>query len=90
MLTWGPFLYQMSLIDEKGRDLIDEQAKYLKEKLDNNQNFHATLEFFRTQNLIFDLTDGVDFYNVLTKSYKQSKDINILSIIDNIELFLFY
>lgn len=73
-MTWAPFLYQMSLVDEKERDIIDEQAKYVKEKLNNGQNFHATLEFLRTQNLILDITDGVDFYNVLTKWDQSSKN----------------
>lgn len=74
VMTWASFLYQVSLIDEAGFDLIDEQAKYTKEKLDNGQNMHASLEFLRTQNLIEELTDGVDFYNILTKIPKSNRD----------------
>lgn len=66
-LSWGPMLYEVSLVDEKGRDAINVQAQYTKTVFDQGNYAQSTNEWRRTQNVVFSRTDGVDFYNVINK-----------------------
>lgn len=66
-LSWGPMLYEVSLVDEKGRDAINVQAQYTKTVFDEGKYAQSTNEWRRTQNVVFSRTDGVDFYNVINK-----------------------
>lgn len=71
-LSWAPFLYQVSLVDEKGEEEILRQAEYTKQVFDQGQYEQATDEWATTEYVILDKTDGVDFYNILTKMQKGS------------------
>ncbi|XP_077286830.1 retinoid-inducible serine carboxypeptidase-like isoform X1 [Arctopsyche grandis] len=66
-LSWGPLLYEMSLVDEGGLEAINRQANYTKQVFDQGQFAQSTSEWARTQNVVFQKTDGVDFYNVINK-----------------------
>lgn len=66
-LSWGPFLYQMSLVDEDGLAAINHQARLTKTAFTEEKYAKATDEWGETQNVINLKTDGVDFYNVMNK-----------------------
>lgn len=66
-LSWGPMLYEMSLVDENGLEAINRQANVTKQAFDQGKFAQSTSEWARTQNVVFQKTDGVDFYNVINK-----------------------
>lgn len=78
-LSWAPFLYQVSLVDEKGEKEILRQAEYTKQVFDQGLYEQSTDEWAMTEYVILDKTDGVDFYNILTKmergSYRNKRTI---------------
>ncbi|KAJ4445349.1 hypothetical protein ANN_07154 [Periplaneta americana] len=67
VLTWAPFLLQTGMVDTEGHDYIDSYAQQTKAALDNGQYEQATDLWGATENAIFVATDGIDFYNILTK-----------------------
>ncbi|XP_077286661.1 retinoid-inducible serine carboxypeptidase-like [Arctopsyche grandis] len=72
VLSWAPFLYQVSLVDDKGEKEILSQAEYTKQVFDQGLYEQATDEWATTEYVILDKTDGVDFYNILTKMERGS------------------
>jgi serine carboxypeptidase 1 len=71
-LSWAPFLYQVSLVDEAGMEKILTQAMYTKEVYDSGDYAGATTQWSITQYDVLEVTDGVDFYNVLNKVTKNT------------------
>ncbi|XP_077287737.1 retinoid-inducible serine carboxypeptidase-like [Arctopsyche grandis] len=73
VLSLAPFLYQTSLIDENGRDKVENHAEYLKSLYDDRHYYQTTLEWFNLLNTIYYVTDGVDFANIITKMEKTGR-----------------
>ncbi|KAK2170941.1 hypothetical protein NP493_1124g00036 [Ridgeia piscesae] len=64
-MTWGPFLFQMSVVDERGYAAILEEAIKCKKAAAKKQWLKAS-ELWRTTQLVLDShSNYVDFYNVL-------------------------
>jgi serine carboxypeptidase 1 len=65
VLTWAPFLYSTSLIDNAGFAAVNASAYAVKTALDNSEFAKATLEWDKTETVIAKETNGVSFYNIL-------------------------
>ncbi|XP_002160212.1 retinoid-inducible serine carboxypeptidase [Hydra vulgaris] len=65
VMTWGPYLYQYNLLDEKDlQTVMDISNKTAQAVLDNNFSL-ATDLWSETEEVISSLTDNVNVYNVL-------------------------
>ncbi|XP_069808853.1 retinoid-inducible serine carboxypeptidase [Dendropsophus ebraccatus] len=67
VLSWGPYLYSMSLLDDRGLKEVQEAANAVQDALTKSNFTQATELWSRTEDLIEVNTDGVNFYNILTK-----------------------
>lgn len=65
--TWGEYLYNMGFVNQEGRDAIDAAAATTQSYVDNEQWVMATNAWSYTEGVVMQKTDGVNFYNVLTK-----------------------
>ncbi|XP_071988478.1 retinoid-inducible serine carboxypeptidase, partial [Engystomops pustulosus] len=67
VLSWGPYLYSMSLLDDSGLKEVQTAAIAVQEALAKGQSTLATELWSKTEDIIEQNTDGVNFYNILTK-----------------------
>lgn len=67
VLTWAPYLLELGAVDIDGFNKIDAIARKTKKALDAGQFVQATNLWSQTEGVVMDVTDGIDFYNVLTK-----------------------
>ena len=65
VLTWGPFLYAVSLLDDKDLKLVNQAAQATADAVASGQYKKATELFDKTQEVIENTTDNVDVYNIL-------------------------
>lgn len=64
-LSWAPFLYYMSNVDETGFTAIMNAATNAEEAANNGQWTQSTVWWARTEGVVWDYTNRVDFYNIL-------------------------
>lgn len=69
-LSWSEFLYHVSLVDRAGAIEIDQAAQKAKEAYDKGDYKQSTKEWSKTEGVVLRVTEGVDFYNILTKPTK--------------------
>nr|XP_045015260.1 retinoid-inducible serine carboxypeptidase [Jaculus jaculus] len=67
VLTWGPYLYSMSLLDDKGLAEVSEVAERVLNAVNKGFYREATRLWGEAEMVIEKNTDGVNFYNILTK-----------------------
>ncbi|CAH2291846.1 retinoid-inducible serine carboxypeptidase isoform X1 [Pelobates cultripes] len=67
VLSWGPYLYSASLLDDQGLSKVKECAKEVQNAVKNNQFDRATELWSKTEDVVEQYTDNVNFYNILTK-----------------------
>ncbi|XP_015188707.1 PREDICTED: retinoid-inducible serine carboxypeptidase-like [Polistes dominula] len=67
VLTWAPFLLSTGMIDSNGYRKIEILANATRDAVNNGQWSMATSLREYTKNVILQLTDNIDFYNILTK-----------------------
>lgn len=67
MLTWAPYLLEFGMVDKDGYTKIMKAANDTKKALDQGQFNEATSLWGYTEGVVLQVTDGVDFYNVMTK-----------------------
>ncbi|PIK36944.1 putative retinoid-inducible serine carboxypeptidase [Apostichopus japonicus] len=65
LLSWGPYLYHTSLVDKPGLAQVNAGAQKAKQLLDEGQYAEATTEFGILEDIIEEVTDGVNVYNIL-------------------------
>lgn len=65
MLSWAPFLLNAGFVESSGHRRIDSAAQHASTLIAAGRWLDATQQWGRTEWLIQDETDGVDFYNVL-------------------------
>ncbi|XP_003384527.1 PREDICTED: retinoid-inducible serine carboxypeptidase-like [Amphimedon queenslandica] len=65
VLTWGPYLYATSLINENELAQIQEKAMKCKDALLAGQGKNSTILWGETQDLVEELSDNVNVYNIL-------------------------
>lgn len=67
VLSWGPYLYSISLLDDAGLKEVQAAASAVQDALAKSQFTLATELWSKTEDIIEMDTDGVNFYNILTK-----------------------
>ncbi|KAL6476406.1 hypothetical protein MHYP_G00149050 [Metynnis hypsauchen] len=67
VLTWGPYLYSTSLLDDYGLMEVTRAAKAVQEAVEQGQYEEATEQWSITENVVEQNTNGVNFYNILTQ-----------------------
>uniref|UniRef100_A0A8B9HHP8 Carboxypeptidase n=1 Tax=Astyanax mexicanus TaxID=7994 RepID=A0A8B9HHP8_ASTMX len=66
VLTWGPYLYSTSLLDDYGLKEVTQAAKDVQQAVQQGQYQKATQLWSVTENVVEQNTNGVNFYNILT------------------------
>ncbi|KAL2743407.1 retinoid-inducible serine carboxypeptidase-like [Vespula maculifrons] len=67
VMTWAPFLLNTGMIDSNGYKNIDKSAKATRDAVNNGEWLKATTLWSNTENVILQVADNIDFYNILTK-----------------------
>ncbi|XP_038940970.1 retinoid-inducible serine carboxypeptidase isoform X3 [Rattus norvegicus] len=68
VLSWGPYLYSVSLLDNKGLAEVSDIAEQVLNAVNKGFYKEATQLWGKAEMIIEKNTDGVNFYNILTKS----------------------
>ena len=68
VLSWGPYLYSMSLLDNQGLAEVSDIAEQVLDAVNKGFYKEATQLWGKAEMIIEKNTDGVNFYNILTKS----------------------
>ncbi|XP_006271289.2 retinoid-inducible serine carboxypeptidase isoform X1 [Alligator mississippiensis] len=74
VLSWGPYLYSTSLLDDKGLTEVTAAAKEVMDAVNKKDYALATQLWSKTEEIIEQNTDGVNFYNILTKQAPTLKE----------------
>ncbi|KAM9596530.1 retinoid-inducible serine carboxypeptidase [Trichechus inunguis] len=68
VLSWGPYLYSMSLLDDQGLAEVAKVAEQVLNAVNKGDYVEATRLWGEAEMVIEQNTDGVNFYNILTKN----------------------
>lgn len=72
VLSWGPYLYSMSLLDDQGLAEVSHVAEQVLDAINKGLYKEATQLWEKAEMVIEKNTDGVNFYNILTKDTPMS------------------
>ncbi|XP_012341187.1 retinoid-inducible serine carboxypeptidase-like isoform X1 [Apis florea] len=67
VMTWAPFLLSTGMVDTEGYKKIDEAAQKTKNAVETKSWRVATMLWSNAEAVINEVTDNIDFYNILTK-----------------------
>uniref|UniRef100_A0A663LYP1 Carboxypeptidase n=1 Tax=Athene cunicularia TaxID=194338 RepID=A0A663LYP1_ATHCN len=67
VLSWGPYLYSTSLLDDNGLAEVTAVAREIMDAINKNQYGLATELWGKAEGVIEENTDNVNFYNIMTK-----------------------
>ncbi|MEQ2284951.1 hypothetical protein AMECASPLE_026904 [Ameca splendens] len=67
VMTWGPYLYTTSLLDDYGLADVSNAAEKVKQAVEQQQFLKATELWSITETVVEQNTNGVNFYNILTQ-----------------------
>ena len=65
VLTWGPYLYAVSQLDEKDLKQVNQAVQATADAIARGQYLKATEHFDETETVIAKTTDDVNVYNIL-------------------------
>ncbi|KAL4657907.1 Serine carboxypeptidase 1-like [Arapaima gigas] len=68
VLTWGPYLYSTSLLDDTGLGEVSKAATAVEQAVKEGNFIRATELWSETETVIEQNTNGVNFYNILTQA----------------------
>ncbi|XP_051490578.1 retinoid-inducible serine carboxypeptidase [Apus apus] len=85
VLSWGPYLYSTSLLDDNGLAEVTAVAKKIMDAINTNQYGLATELWDKAEVVIEENTDNVNFYNIMTKEVPEIQ----LNEQDNLHLRLY-
>ncbi|XP_077411859.1 retinoid-inducible serine carboxypeptidase [Vanacampus margaritifer] len=68
VMTWGPYLYAISLLDDQGLNEVSSAAEAVKEAVEQQQFEKATELWSVVETVVEQNTNGVNFYNVLSQT----------------------
>ena len=77
VLSWGPLLYQLSRIDEKGLQQCDSLANKIKAQLKAKQYAAAEKSWEDLESAVLEQSNSVNFYNILKD--ESSEDAAVLA-----------
>lgn len=67
VMTWGPYLYSTSLLDDVGLEDVSNAAEAVKKAVEQQQFQKATELWSVAETVVEQNTNGVNFYNILTQ-----------------------
>ncbi|KAM6904748.1 retinoid-inducible serine carboxypeptidase [Xenentodon cancila] len=67
VMTWGPYLYTTSLLDDFGLADVNNAAEAVKRAVEQQQFLKATELWSVAESAVEQNTNGVNFYNILTQ-----------------------
>ncbi|XP_035511236.1 retinoid-inducible serine carboxypeptidase [Morone saxatilis] len=67
VMTWGPYLYTTSLLDDYGLAEVSSAAEAVKKAVEQQQFEKATELWSVAETVVEQNTNGVNFYNILTQ-----------------------
>ncbi|XP_034750910.1 retinoid-inducible serine carboxypeptidase [Etheostoma cragini] len=67
VMTWGPYLYTTSLLDDYGLADVSSAAEAVKQAVEQEQFDKATELWSVAETVVEQNTNGVNFYNILTQ-----------------------
>ncbi|XP_060832676.1 retinoid-inducible serine carboxypeptidase-like [Bombus pascuorum] len=67
VMTWAPFLLATGMVDTDGYEKVNKAALRTKEAVDSERWADATRLWSYTEGAIIEVTNNIDFYNILTK-----------------------
>uniref|UniRef100_A0A4W6F317 Carboxypeptidase n=1 Tax=Lates calcarifer TaxID=8187 RepID=A0A4W6F317_LATCA len=67
VMTWGPYLYTTSLLDDYGLADVNNAAEEVKKAVEQQEFLKATELWSMTESVVEQNTNGVNFYNILTQ-----------------------
>ncbi|KAM9391916.1 retinoid-inducible serine carboxypeptidase [Pholidichthys leucotaenia] len=67
VMTWGPYLYTTSLLDDYGLAEVTSAAEAVKQAVEQQQFLSATKLWSEAESVVEQNTNGVNFYNILTQ-----------------------
>ncbi|KAF7823318.1 serine carboxypeptidase-like 51 [Senna tora] len=79
VFSWGPFLKDLSRLDDNGLQRSNSFAQKIKKELDDGLFVNATYSWGDLEFEILNSTNGVDFYNVLMDNFEEVDLISLLS-----------
>ncbi|XP_026180469.1 retinoid-inducible serine carboxypeptidase [Mastacembelus armatus] len=85
VMTWGPYLYTTSLLDDYGMADVNSAAEAVKQAVEQQQFQKATELWSVTETVVEQNTNGVNFYNILTqepdeKQLHSSSGLNFIAL----------
>ncbi|KAM9780660.1 retinoid-inducible serine carboxypeptidase [Neosynchiropus ocellatus] len=72
VMTWGPYLYSTSLLDDVGLEDVNRAAEAVKLAVEKQQFDKATELWSVAETVVEQNTNGVNFYNILTPDTEDS------------------
>lgn len=76
VLTWAPYLLALGAVDNDGYNQIMSVANRTRDAVNQGSWTQATNLWSSTEGVVMQVTDGIDFYNVLTKIGGGRRDYN--------------
>ncbi|XP_054615900.1 retinoid-inducible serine carboxypeptidase isoform X1 [Dunckerocampus dactyliophorus] len=67
VMTWGPYLYATSLLDDRGLKEVSGAAEAVKDAVEQKQFQKATELWSVAETVVEQNTNGVNFYNILSQ-----------------------
>ncbi|XP_078064068.1 retinoid-inducible serine carboxypeptidase, partial [Mustelus asterias] len=67
VLSWGPYLYSISLLDDQGLAEVNSYAEKVQAAIETGNYQQATELWAVTEQVVEKNTNGVNFYNIMTK-----------------------
>ncbi|XP_045613370.2 retinoid-inducible serine carboxypeptidase [Procambarus clarkii] len=85
VLSWGPYLYATSLIDSAGLAKISKKTKEVSDAVQAGKMGQATELWGQAEDLIENVTNGVNFYNILKQAHKDNSS-NAVTVLPSNEI----
>ncbi|XP_029293729.1 retinoid-inducible serine carboxypeptidase [Cottoperca gobio] len=80
VMTWGPYLYTTSLLDDSGLADVSSAAEAVKRAVEQQQFAKATELWSVAETVVEQNTNGVNFYNILTQ---EPDDRSSFAVVEN-------
>uniref|UniRef100_A0AAQ5XFV4 Carboxypeptidase n=1 Tax=Amphiprion ocellaris TaxID=80972 RepID=A0AAQ5XFV4_AMPOC len=78
VMTWGPYLYTTSLLDDYGLADVNTAAEAVKQAVEEQQFSKATELWSVAETVVEQNTNGVNFYNILTQEPDEKSALSLL------------
>ncbi|XP_052128744.1 retinoid-inducible serine carboxypeptidase-like isoform X3 [Frankliniella occidentalis] len=71
VMTWAPYLLHTGMVDQRGFGKLDAVAQLTQRAVERGRFFEALQLWGRAESVTLEVTDGVDFYNIMSRITKE-------------------